>query len=140
MPAPDSVGGASRGSWCLPATVEAPAACRRAIREFIESTPVTPAVLGAIDICVSEAVTNVVVHAYRSSPEPGCVRVEADLDGGELSVRISDRGHGLELRIESSGLGLGVPLIAQLASSSEIVNRVDGGTEVVMRFQLIDAD
>ena len=35
-----------------------------------------PRTLAAIALCVSEAVTNVVVHAYRDAAEPGVVMVE----------------------------------------------------------------
>jgi serine/threonine-protein kinase RsbW/stage II sporulation protein AB (anti-sigma F factor) len=92
--------------------------------------------LGSIAVCVSEAMTNVVVHAYRDMDPPGQIEVEAELDGGSLTVRISDQGHGLEPRLDSPGLGLGLPLISQFADSSDIASPEQGGTEIIMRFDL----
>ena len=39
-------------------------------------------------------------------------------------------------RPDSPGLGLGLPLIAQMAASFEVHERDSGGTEVRMRFAL----
>jgi anti-sigma regulatory factor (Ser/Thr protein kinase) len=80
--------------------------------------------------------TNVVVHAYRHLDRRGGVVMEAEIEGDSLSVRIRDHGHGLEPRLDSPGLGLGLPLISQLSASSEIVSPQHGGTEVIMRFDL----
>jgi hypothetical protein len=41
-----------------------------------------------------------------------------------------------EPRIDSPGLGLGLPVISQMSASSQIVSPEDGGTEVIMRFDL----
>jgi serine/threonine-protein kinase RsbW len=92
--------------------------------------------LGSIAVCVSEAMTNVVMHAYRGMESPGQIDVEVELDGDVFTVRISDQGHGLEPRLDSPGLGLGLPLISQFAVSSDIASPEQGGTEIVMRFDL----
>jgi anti-sigma regulatory factor (Ser/Thr protein kinase) len=92
--------------------------------------------LGSIAVCISEAMTNVVMHAYRDLPSPGQIDMEAELDGDSLTVRVSDQGHGLEPRLDSSGLGLGLPLISQFADASEIASPEHGGTEIIMRFDL----
>jgi len=92
--------------------------------------------LGSIAVCVSEAMTNVVMHAYRDMDSPGQIDVEVELDGDAFTVRVSDQGHGLEPRLDSPGLGLGLPLISQFAVSSDIVSPEQGGTEIVMRFDL----
>jgi stage II sporulation protein AB (anti-sigma F factor) len=79
-------------------------------------------------------------EAIPSAPgdghRPGRVEVEVELDGESLWVRVRDRGHGLEPRIDSPGLGLGLPLISQISASSQIVSPDEGGTEVIMRFDL----
>jgi serine/threonine-protein kinase RsbW len=79
---------------------------------------------------------NVVMHAYRNEDGPGPVELEAELDGDSLWVRVRDQGHGLEPRLDSPGLGLGLPLISQMSASSEIVSPDRGGTEIIMRFDL----
>jgi serine/threonine-protein kinase RsbW len=80
--------------------------------------------------------TNAVVHAYRHDDRRGPVELEVRLDGHSLWIRVRDRGRGLEPRIDSPGLGLGLPLISQISASSQIVSPEDGGTEVIMRFDL----
>ena len=80
--------------------------------------------------------TNVVVHAYRREDRPGRVELEAEVDGDSLWVRVRDRGRGLEPRLDSPGLGLGLPLISQMSASREIISPEHGGTEIIMRFDL----
>jgi anti-sigma regulatory factor (Ser/Thr protein kinase) len=88
----------------------------------------------AVQLGVSEAVTNVVVHAYRDSPEPGTVEVAAALAGGELWVIVADGGSGLRPRRDSPGLGLGLGLIAQVSDGVDLEHRASGGLELRMRF------
>jgi anti-sigma regulatory factor (Ser/Thr protein kinase) len=76
------------------------------------------------------------MHAYRDVTTPGQIDMEAELDGDSLTVRVRDQGHGLEPRLDSPGLGLGLPLISQFATGSEVVSPEHGGTEVIMRFDL----
>ena len=122
--------------WSYEATRRAPGDGRRAVGEFAAAAGATARALGAIAVCVSEAMTNVVVHAYRHLDRPGRVDVEAVLEGDVLCVRIRDRGRGLEPRLDSPGLGLGIPLMAQLSAGLEILAGEDGGTDVTMRFDL----
>jgi serine/threonine-protein kinase RsbW len=124
------------GRWSFDATRAAPGKGRQVIREFALQAQPTEHALGSIAVCVSEAMTNVVVHAYRDMPSPGQIDMEAELDGDSLTVRIGDQGHGLEPRIDSSGLGLGLPLISKFSAASEVTSSDDGGTEVIMRFDL----
>jgi serine/threonine-protein kinase RsbW len=126
--------------WSFEATTETPGDGRQAIREFAASAGATSRALDSIAVCVSEAVTNAVVHAYRNNDRPGPVEIEAELDGASLCVRIRDHGHGLVPRLDSPGLGLGLPLISQLSASSEIVSPQRGGTEIVMRFDLAEQE
>jgi serine/threonine-protein kinase RsbW len=123
-------------SWTFEANREAPGGARRAISEFAAAAGATDRALGSVAVCISEAITNVVVHAYRHDDRPGRVEVEAELDGDWLWVRVRDQGRGLEPRLDSPGLGLGLPLIAQLSASSEIVSPEQGGTEIIMRFDV----
>jgi serine/threonine-protein kinase RsbW len=122
--------------WSYEATRRAPGEGRRAVSEFAASAGATARALGAIAVCVSEAMTNAVVHAYRHEDRPGRVDVEAELDGDALCVRIRDQGGGLQPRLDSPGLGMGLPLIAKLSSSLEILAPEHGGTELMMRFDL----
>src|SRR6059058_5882041 len=60
----------------------------------------------AIRLAVSEAVTNVVVHAYRW--RAGRIYVTAAVVSDELWVLIGDSGCGMNTRSDSPGLGLGL--------------------------------
>jgi serine/threonine-protein kinase RsbW len=122
--------------WSFEANRSAPGQGRQVIREFALQAQPTAHALDSIAVCVSEAMTNVVVHAYRDMAFPGQIDMEAELEGDSLTVRISDQGHGLEPRIDSPGLGLGLPLIFQFSTASEIASPEQGGTEVIMRFDL----
>ena len=53
--------------------------------------------LADIRLAVSEAVTNCIVHAYKTSPKPGIVTVTAKCsEGGMLKITVSDSGCGIE--------------------------------------------
>jgi serine/threonine-protein kinase RsbW len=122
--------------WSFEATREAPGDGRRALRAFAAGAGATDRALGSVEVCVTEAITNAVMHAYRHDDRPGRVEIEAELDGDSLWIRVRDHGRGLEPRLDSPGLGLGLPLIAQLSASSEIVSPEHGGTEIIMRFDV----
>jgi serine/threonine-protein kinase RsbW len=122
--------------WSFDATAEAPGNARQAIRQFAATAGATARALDSIALCVSEAITNGVVHAYTNDDHPAPIEMAAEHDGESLWVRIRDHGHGLVPRLDSPGLGLGLPLISQISASSEVVSPQHGGTEITMRFEL----
>lgn len=87
-----------------------------------------------VRLATSEALTNVVMHAYGDGQ--GQIHVRANLARGELWILIGDDGDGLRAHNDSPGLGVGLALIAQCSDGLTIVNRAAGGTEVRMRFNL----
>jgi anti-sigma regulatory factor (Ser/Thr protein kinase) len=95
---------------------------------------------GAVDpdgiaLAVSEAVTNVVVHAYIDAPEPGDVEVFAERHPGDgLEIQVCDDGRGMKPRRDSPGLGVGLPIVARLAQRFRVETRPGGGTAVRMFF------
>jgi len=92
--------------------------------------------VAAIALCVTEAVTNVLIHAYRDRPGPGPARVEGSVAADALWIAVRDEGVGLVPRLDSPGLGLGLALILQTASEALFQTCAGGGTEVRMRFPL----
>jgi serine/threonine-protein kinase RsbW/stage II sporulation protein AB (anti-sigma F factor) len=120
-----------------PARPEAVAAARRDTARRARELRVDPARLADLALAVSEAVTNVVLHAYRSGP-PGLVRLEVSREGEEVHVTVSDQGGGMRPRPDSPGLGLGLPLIARLTASLEVSTGERGGTTLCMTFPLGD--
>jgi anti-sigma regulatory factor (Ser/Thr protein kinase) len=120
----------------FPAEPPAPGRARRAASAFAAREGADAETLAAIELCISEAVTNAVVHAYRDRDRPGTVEVEARRPNGYLCLYVRDEGCGLTPRVDSPGLGLGLPLISQAAASVEVRGAAAGGTELVMRFNL----
>ncbi len=91
----------------------------------------------SVKLAVCEALNNVAIHAYAEHPAPGPMEVEAWIDGAALIVVVLDEGVGLAPRPDSPGLGLGLPLLAELADDFRVETRTDrAGTRVAMRFSL----
>jgi len=91
----------------------------------------------AVQLAVSEAITNVVVHAYIDQDEPGDVIAEAWVEEPHLVIRVCDEGRGMKPRPDSPGLGMGVPLMTSMADHIEIVDRADDpGVRITLRFTL----
>jgi anti-sigma regulatory factor (Ser/Thr protein kinase) len=119
----------------LPARAENVAVVRHAFGGLGDAMPVTEQTLSDIKLAVTEACTNVVVHAYEDGEE-GPLDVAATLVDARLIVVVRDRGRGIVPRPDSPGLGLGLPLIATLAESLELGTSADDETEVRMTFRL----
>lgn len=126
-----------RFSRVVPARPEEIAPLRTAVSQLAVELGASESVSHAVRLAVSEAITNVVVHAYAGGA-PGEVTVDAWLDGDDhFTVRVLDEGHGLVAHAESPGLGLGIGLMAQMADDFRIVNREGTpGTTVLLRFLL----
>lgn len=119
----------------LPARAENIAIVRHAIGALGDVHALGAQTLSDIRLAVTEACTNVVVHAYPDGGG-GPMEVLVTLAGDELRVVVRDEGRGLGPRPESPGLGLGLPLIASLAESVELGHDEQRRTEVRMRFLL----
>jgi anti-sigma regulatory factor (Ser/Thr protein kinase) len=126
-------------SWTFEAAREAPGRARDAVRRFAAVHGLDGDLVSAAALCVSEAVTNAVVHAYKWRPEPGPVHLRAVRERDGLTLVVRDDGDGLTPRPDSPGLGIGLPLISQLSQGLELRTADSGGTEVVMRFALATA-
>jgi anti-sigma regulatory factor (Ser/Thr protein kinase) len=88
-----------------------------------------------VRLAVSEAVTNVVEHAYATGSH-GRIQLAAAVEDGELLVLVSDEGGGMDSNRESLGLGLGLGLMAEACDGLTISARSSGGVDVQMRFVL----
>ena len=108
---------------------------RRAVADVAAGFGADEAALLRINLAVSEAATNAVLHAYRGKLGGG-VRVRVEPAGDCLDVSIRDDGVGMSPRPDSPGLGLGLGLMAHEATRCEIRCAPEGGTEVVLRFKL----
>lgn len=119
-----------------PAIATSVRAIRSALREFTRGLGLSTEMRDDIMLAVSEAATNVVVHAYTDTDEPGTIEVDATVAADELWVIVADTGVGLRPRVESPGLGLGLAIIARLADGVDLVRPAAGGVELRMRFAL----
>lgn len=122
----------------LPARAENIAIVRHAFGALEDAYALDPQTLSDIRLAVTEACTNVVVHAYPDGSE-GPMEVFATLLGDELTVVVRDEGAGIGPRPDSPGLGLGLPLIASLTESVQLGRDEEGRTEVRMTFSLAGA-
>ena len=88
----------------------------------------------AVELAVSETVTNAVVHAYVGR-EPGRVSLRCQGDGERMFVEVVDEGVGVAARRDSPGVGHGLALVGALARTLEVAPRAGGpGTVVKMAF------
>jgi anti-sigma regulatory factor (Ser/Thr protein kinase) len=117
-----------------PAIPDSVPLARRELAAFAAQLGASEEQIDAVRLAASEAITNVVMHAYHDGG--GQIHVRADLAVDELWVLIGDDGVGLRADSDSPGLGVGLALIAQSADGLTIMNRAAGGTEVRMRFDL----
>ena len=120
----------------LPAVPSSVTALRHAVADFVVDAGVGEPVLTGVKLAVSEAVTNVVVHAYVGAERPGEVRVRASVSDDEVLVTVSDDGCGMVPRLDSPGLGVGLPFIAHTADTLDIDHNDGGGTELRMTFRI----
>lgn len=119
----------------LPARPENVAVVRHVLGSLSEALDVRPELLHDVRLAVSEACSNVIVHAYRDAE--GLLELTARaLPRRELEIVVRDHGRGMGPRADSPGLGVGLPLIAALSSAVEIGTADDGATEVRMTFAL----
>jgi anti-sigma regulatory factor (Ser/Thr protein kinase) len=120
----------------MPARPEGVAVVRQALAGMADALDFDAAVLADMKMAVSEACTNVVVHAYADSE--GVLEVDMIAEDAGLTIRVRDHGSGIQPQVTQSrevpALGLGLPLIAALSDSFELQGRAGRGTEVRMTF------
>ena len=85
-----------------------------------------------VQIAVSEAVGNAVVHAYRGV-RPGPISVSARRARGRLVVTVADEGIGMTPDPSNPGLRVGIPLITKICDDVRFASS-DEGTVVSMSF------
>jgi len=119
----------------MPARPEGVAVVRQALAGMADALDFDAAVLADMKMAVSEACTNVVVHAYEG--EAGTLEVEMHAGENGLTIVVRDHGAGIQprpARSEPPALGLGLPLIAALSDAFELRGSTGMGTEVRMMF------
>jgi serine/threonine-protein kinase RsbW len=128
-------------SFVVPSTSLDVEAVARSVRDVRRRVVAFAAEVGAdrdlqarVALAVSEAATNVVMHAYRGSASRP-MHVAADFEDGGLEVVVADVGEGLRPR-RSPGLGAGLGIIAETCDEVVVREREGAGIELWMRFHV----
>ena len=124
-------------TWSVPALADEVGSARRAAVEFARAEGVPDLRLEDLRLAISEALTNAVLHAFRTQDLPGTVTVTVDVTPDQfVEAVVRDDGMGMSSRSDSPGLGLGLGLIASVADAVEHRLPADGvGFELSMRFR-----
>ena len=114
----------------LPATLESVGTARRTVRRFAEPLEVD---LEGLVLAVSEAVANVVSHAYGDGAA-GDVELSARASPFELVVTVRDHGRGIDPGNLNPGAGFGLTIMRRVAQHVELAD-TPGGVAVTMAFR-----
>jgi serine/threonine-protein kinase RsbW len=130
-------GGGVQLELTVPAVAENIPLLRQAMAGFLDGQEIADEAASDVLLAVTEACTNVVQHAYRDADSHTAdrhIELAADWSDELLTVAVRDVGRGFAPRVDSPGLGLGLPVIAALTETVEIRPLEPTGTEVLMRF------
>jgi serine/threonine-protein kinase RsbW len=116
------------------ATPDAIPKLRHAVADYARAVGIDGSQLDGVRLAVSEALSNVVLHAYED--EPGCLHLTARVVGDELWVLVADDGRGHNASPIRPGLGWGLAFITDATDEFVLAERADGGSEARMVFRL----
>jgi len=121
----------------LPARPENVAVVRHVLGAFAESMRLPDELIEDLRLAVTEACTNVVRHAYPEG-NPGAVEVSIEPREERVRIVVADTGRGIGTSSDTSGPGLGLPLIAAIADTVDLQSAPGGGSRVAMTFRRRD--
>ena len=106
---------------------------RYAVADALTSAGWPVRAIDEVRLCVSEAVANVVRHAYAGS---GMLRLVIERRDGELLVGVRRGGGGFPQAAVEEGKegGFGLKIIERLATRVELTSAPGAGTSIVMVF------
>jgi serine/threonine-protein kinase RsbW len=117
----------------LPARPENVSVIRHVLGAFAEALRLSDDLVEDLRLAVTEACTNVVRHAYTTDV-PGPVEISIVPTDEQVSVVVADHGRGIGSSSDTTGPGLGLPLIAAIADEVELQPVPGGGSRVAMTF------
>ena len=123
-----------RAQWTALARADEVGRMRRAAAATAAELGLSGRALEHFELAVSEALTNVVLHAYHGRPGPMSMEVEGDDD--VVRVTVADEGDGMGARAENRGLGLGLGILASAADCCQIRTRRGHGMQITLGFVL----
>jgi anti-sigma regulatory factor (Ser/Thr protein kinase) len=123
-----------------PATDQCQADTRHQLERWLVANHVATSDVGDVVLAASEALSNVVRHAYRTHSVPGPMNLVARLSDSVLSVAVQDEGTWKETAVSPCDDvplgGWGLPLMRRLSQSLTIEHDGDRGTNVTARYEL----
>jgi anti-sigma regulatory factor (Ser/Thr protein kinase) len=123
-----------RARWTAPAKADEVGRMRRAAAATAAELGLSGLALEHFELAVSEALTNVVLHAYHGKPGPMSMEVQGDED--VVRVTVADEGGGMAAQAENRGLGLGLGIVASAADCCQIRTRKGHGMQITLGFGL----
>ena len=121
----------------LPAVSTSARRAREAVGDAVAGLGGDQRLADDVRICVTEAVTNVVRHAYAGVP-PGTAEIVVERDDDDLNVVVRDTGTGMTGARRARSGGFGLKIIDKLTTTYTFRSRPSMGTEVRMVFRLGD--
>ena len=124
-------------SLVLPSDPASLRTARRAVTDYSRQNGFEQELIERARLAVTEACTNVVLHAYDGDGSGTNYELDARVEDRALVVRIRDSGVGMPAEGATRprpNFGFGFPVMRETASSVDVVARAGGGTEIVLRF------
>jgi serine/threonine-protein kinase RsbW len=124
----------------IPARAEYITLCRLALTGIARVRSLSDELLADLKLALTEAASNSVRHAYRSSDDAGVVEISYELRPDRLVIEVTDEGEGFdptEAHGEPEQLsegGLGIAIIRAIADEVEI-GKQPGGKGSRLRFE-----
>lgn len=115
---------------------------RVAVAAFASQLDPTIDEITDVKTAVSEAVTNSIIHGYGN--EQGTVKIEAFIEGREITVIVSDNGIGIDnvelamqplytSRPDLERSGMGFTVMESFMDSLSVKSEKGKGTEIIMK-------
>lgn len=115
---------------------------RVAVAAFVSQLDPTIEEITDVKTAVSEAVTNAIIHGYGG--EDGIVKIEARIEGPELTIIVSDEGIGIDdielamqplytSRPDLERSGMGFTVMETFMDSLEVISEKGKGTNIIMK-------
>ncbi|CAH8771521.1 anti-sigma F factor [Paenibacillus dendritiformis] len=116
---------------------------RVAVAAFVAQLDPTLEELTDLKTVISEAVTNSIIHGYDNNPE-GIVTITAEIEGDQIMLTVSDRGHGIEdvelarqplftSKPDMERSGMGFTIMENFMDEFEVTTELGAGTTIRMK-------
>ncbi|MCG7406352.1 anti-sigma F factor [Paenibacillus sp. ACRRX] len=116
---------------------------RVTVAAFVSQLDPTLEELTDMKTVISEAVTNCIIHGYDNDPD-GEVTISAEIKGEEVTITVSDKGHGIEdidlarqplytSKPDMERSGMGFTIMENFMDEFEVSTELGAGTSIRMK-------